>query len=80
MKFYAVVALGLAAFAMARPAAEAEEKRDLAADLSAALPHPIQGTDKIMVPDEPTDLVTRQTTAAAANNTAATGKKKAKSS
>lgn len=78
MRFYAVVALGLAAFALARPAAEGEEKRDLAA----ALPDPIQGNDEIIVLDEPTDIVARHAAAAAAaNNTAATGDgKKAKSS
>jgi hypothetical protein len=77
MKFSAVLALGLAAFALARPAPEAVEERDLAGDLTAALPHPIQASDKIMVPDAPVDLVTKRQ---AANGTTAATAKKAKSS
>jgi hypothetical protein len=72
MRFSAVLALGLAAFVMASPVPEAEagvveidEKRSLASSLASALPHPIEGADKIMSAVEPTNLVSRQANATA---------------
>jgi hypothetical protein len=81
MKISAVIAFGLAAFAMASPVPEAEAEAGLVDSITGSLPHPINGADKraiemapvdkIMSSVEPVDLVTRQ----AANTTTAAAKK-----
>lgn len=83
MRFSAAFALGVAAFVMATPvpeaeagAAEIEEKRSLASSLAGALPHPIEGADKIMSAVEPSNLVTRQANGTANAAAAAPAAKK----
>lgn len=84
MKFSAVLALGLAAFALAKPIPDAEaeasdvsDKRDLQSNVKAALPHPIQASDIMVSDEEPADLVTRANANATATN-AKKGKGKGK--
>jgi hypothetical protein len=82
MKITAIIAFGLAAFAMASPVPEAEAEAGLVDSITGSLPHPINGADKraiemapvdkIMTTAEPVNLVTRQ----AANNTANAAAKK----
>lgn len=83
MRFSAIFALGLAAFAMATPfpeaeagVAEIEEKRSLADSLAGALPHPVGGADKVMSSGKPSDLVTRQANGTANAAAAAPAAKK----
>ncbi|QDS68671.1 hypothetical protein FKW77_002132 [Venturia effusa] len=85
MRFSAVFTLGLAAFVMATPVPEAEagvaeieDKRSVASDLAAALPHPIEGANKVMTAVAPGNLVARQANTnetANAASSAATAKK-----
>lgn len=76
MRFSAVLAFGLATFAMASPVPEAEAEAGVVDSITGALPHAISAADKraiaealankIMTDAAPVNLVSRQ-----ANNTAA---------
>ena len=61
MKLVAFLTLGFAAIAMASPMPEAEAAgTGLAESIAASLPHALTPADKIMTPEAPSNLVTRQ--------------------
>ena len=61
MKLIAFFTIGFAALVMATPVPEAAAEAGIS-DITAALPHALAATDKIMTSDKPVDLVSRQST------------------